>query len=65
MSVHPTMAPAGSVHRHPAESCGTYGSERARIAADLARNEAKNSGALKRDEVERAHRREVVEGVHQ
>lgn len=73
MSVHPTMAPflasiapVGSVHRHPAEKCGTYAlNERARIAADLQRNDAKNSGALKRDEIDAAHRREVAEGVHQ
>lgn len=73
MSVHPTMAPflasiapANSIHRHPAESCGTYAlNERARIASDLARNEAKNSGKLQRDEIDAAHRREVAEGVHQ
>lgn len=48
---------------HPAEKCGTYTlNERARIAADLKRNEAKNSGVLKRDEIEAAHRREVAEG---
>lgn len=70
MSVHPTIAPflasiapAGSVHRHPAESCGAYGSEPQRIAADLKRNEDKNSGKLLRDEIEAAHRREVAEGV--
>lgn len=51
--------------RHPAESRGTYGSEPARIAADLKRNEDKNSGKLLRDEIDAAHRREVAEGVHQ
>ena len=52
--------------RHPAESCGTYAlNERERIAADLKRNEDKNSGKLLRDEIDRAHRREVAEGVHQ
>lgn len=51
---------------HPAEKCGTYAlNERERIAADLARNEAKNSGRLQRDEIDAAHRREVAEGVHQ
>lgn len=72
-SVHPTMAPflasiapLGSVHRHPAESAGTYRlDEPARIAADLKRNEDKNSGKLLRDEIDAAHRREVAEGVHQ
>lgn len=70
MSVHPTMAqamwfaPAGSAHRHPAEKCGSYSlNERQRIAADLKRNEDKNSGALLRDEIAAAHRREVAEGV--
>lgn len=73
MSVNPTMAqamwfapPSSSVHRHPSEKCGTYTlNERARIAADLQRNEAKNSGKLQRDEIDAAHRREVAEGVHQ
>lgn len=73
MSVHPTMAPflasiapAGSVHRHPAETCGSYSlNEPARIAADLKRNDAKNSGALLREEVDRAHRAEVAAGVYQ
>lgn len=72
MSLHPTMAqamwfapPSSSVHRHPAELCGTYASEPARIAADLKRNEDKNSGKLLRDEIDAAHRREVAEGVHQ
>lgn len=72
MSLHPTMAqamwfapPASSVHRHPSEACGTYTlNEPARIAADLKRNEDKNSGKLLRDEVDRAHAREVAEGVH-
>ena len=50
---------------HPAEKCGTYASEPERVAADLARNEAKNSGALEREEVDRAHRAEVAAGVHQ
>ncbi len=51
---------------HPAEKCGTYTlNERARIAADLKRNEDKNSGKLLRDEIDAAHRREVAEGVHQ
>jgi hypothetical protein len=73
MSVHPTMAPflasiapLGSVHRHPAESCGTYSlNERARIAADLKRNADKNSGALAQREIDRAHAEEVKAGVHQ
>lgn len=49
---------------HPAEKCGPYASEPARVAADLARNAAKNSGALLREEVDRAHRAEVAAGVH-
>lgn len=51
---------------HPAEKCGTYAlNERARIAADLKRNDAKNTGRLQREEVERAHADEVKAGVHQ
>ena len=51
---------------HPSEKCGSYSlNERARIAADLKRNEDKNSGKLQRDEIDAAHRREVAEGVHQ
>lgn len=73
MSLHPTMAqamwfapPSSSVHRHPSETSGTYAlNERARIASDLQRNEAKNTGKLLRDEIDAAHRREVAEGVHQ
>jgi hypothetical protein len=52
------FAPAGSsVHADALEA--------ERVAADLARNAAKNSGALLRDEVDRAHRAEVAAGVHQ
>lgn len=43
---------------------GTYSlNERTRIEADLKRNADKNSGKLQRDEIDRAHRREVAEGV--
>lgn len=64
MNLHPVFAqalrpwapPGSSVHEDD---------EQARIAADLARNAAKNSGALLRAEVDRAHAREVAEGVHQ
>jgi len=73
MSVNPTMAqamwfapPSSSVHRHPSEKCGSYTlNERARLAADLKRNEDKNSGKMLRDEIDRAHAREVAEGAHQ
>lgn len=64
MSLHPTLAqamwfaPAGSTVHLDAQ-------EAERVAADLARNEAKNSGALEREEVDRAHRAEVAAGVHQ
>lgn len=52
--------------RHPAESAGTYSlDEPARIAADLQRNRDKNSGALLQREIDRAHAREVAEGVHE
>ena len=53
---------------HPAEQAGSYTlrqREAQAIKADLARNAAKNSGALQREEADRAHRREVAEGVHQ
>lgn len=52
------FAPAGSTAHLDAQ-------EAERVAADLARNEAKNSGALEREEVDRAHRAEVAAGVHQ
>ena len=50
--------------RHPAESCGTYKlSEADRIKSDLQRNQDKNTGALQRREVDRAHAEEVKAGV--
>ncbi len=58
------MAPASStVHRDAAAANDAPLSEAER--ADLAYHHLKVSGGLLRDEIERAHRREVAEGAHQ
>lgn len=46
---------------HPAEKCGTYASEPARVAADLQRNADKASGALRAQEDQRALAQQIAQ----
>jgi hypothetical protein len=46
---------------HPAEKCGTYASEPARIAADLKRNADKTSGALRAREDQRDLNKQIAQ----
>jgi len=73
------FAPAASaVHKFAQTHCSQCGqpqgpgdagfsacSEHRAVQADLARNAAKNSGALLQGEIDRAHRADVAAGVHQ
>jgi len=65
MSVHPTMAPFLAPFAPADSSVHADALEAERIESDLKRNADKNSGALLRDEVDRAHQAEVAAGVHQ